>query len=298
MKHYIYILAAVFFLTSCEEFKKGYDKGVAEAEAEAQAQDSLDNLPEVKLHTFDGGNILVKQKILFSEGDRYEGETIELASPFYVIQHPEGTLLWDTGLPEGLVGQGDVTPPGGAFVISRDKKIVDQLAKVGLTPADIDMIAFSHVHFDHTGAANNFPNAKWLVQQSELDFVNSDAIVDNAFYAPDSFSKLSNQEVLTGDFDVFNDGSVMIKSFPGHTAGHQTLFLNLKEAGPVLLSGDMYHFEQNREDAVVPSFNYDIPQTKESIEKFEAFAKEKNAKVIIQHEPADYNASMSKNPMI
>lgn len=297
MKNIIYILAAVFLLTSCEEFKKGFEQGMAEAEAEVKAQDSLANLPEVKLHVFDGGSILAKQKVLFSEGERYEGETQKLASPFYVIQHPDGVLLWDTGLPEGLVGQGEITPEGDAFVISRNEKIEDQLKKVGLTPADVDMIAFSHVHFDHTGAANNFPNAKWLVQQTELDFINSEFIKGNAFYAPDSFSELKNSQILNGDLDVFNDGTVVIKSFPGHTAGHQALFLSLKESGPVLLSGDTYHFKQNRADGVVPQFNHDLEQSKESLKEFEDFAQASNAMVIIQHDPEDFKTTVEKTPM-
>jgi glyoxylase-like metal-dependent hydrolase (beta-lactamase superfamily II) len=297
MKHYLYIFATLLLLTSCEDFKKGYEKGMAEAQAEAMRNDSTATQPEVELYVFDGGSILAKQKQLFSEGDRYMGETQELASPFYVIKHPDGVLLWDTGLPEGLVGQGDVNPEGDAFTISRKEKILDQLASIGLKPEDIDMIAFSHVHFDHTGAANNFPNAKWLVQQTEVDFINSDAIKGNAFYAPDSFSKLTNSKILEGDLDIFADGSVIIKFFPGHTAGHQALFLELKENGPTLLSGDTYHFKQNRTDKVVPQFNYDIPESKESIKEFEAFVAETNAKVIIQHDPEDFKASMGKNPM-
>lgn len=293
MKQFIYIIATVLLLTSCEEFKKGYEKG----EAEAMMKDSLASKPDVELYVFDGGSILAKQKQMFSEGDLYAGETQELASPFYVIKHPDGILLWDTGLPEGLVGQGDVTPEGDAFTISRKEKIVDQLARIGLKPEDIDMIAFSHVHFDHTGAANNFPNAKWMVQQTEMDFINSDAIKNNGFYAPDSFSKLTNSQILDGDQDVFADGSVMIKYFPGHTAGHQALFLDLKESGPTLLSGDTYHFKQNRTDKVVPQFNYDIPESKESIKEFEEFAAAMNAKVIIQHDPEDFKASMTTNPM-
>jgi glyoxylase-like metal-dependent hydrolase (beta-lactamase superfamily II) len=293
MKQFIYIIATVLLLTSCEEFKKGYEKG----EAEAMMEDSLASKPDVELYVFDGGSILAKQKQMFSEGDLYAGETQELASPFYVIKHPDGILLWDTGLPEGLVGQGDVTPEGDAFTISRKEKIVDQLARIGLKPEDIDMIAFSHVHFDHTGAANNFPNAKWMVQQTEMDFINSDAIKNNGFYAPDSFSKLTNSQILDGDQDVFADGSVMIKYFPGHTAGHQALFLDLKESGPTLLSGDTYHFKQNRTDKVVPQFNYDIPESKESIKEFEEFAAAMNAKVIIQHDPEDFKASMTTNPM-
>ncbi len=297
MKYYIYLLAGLVSLASCKDIKQGFNDGWNEAEAEARMQDSLANLPEVTLHIFDGGKILAKQKAMFSEGDRYEGETQELASPFYIIQHPDGNLLWDTGLPEGLVGNGDVTPEGDAFTISRDAKIVEQLKAVGLTPADIKMIAFSHIHFDHTGAANNFPNAQWLVQETESDFANSEEIKGNAFYAPDSFSALTNKRLLSGDYDVFGDGSVIIKSFPGHTAGHQALFLSLKENGPTLLSGDTYHFEQNREDDVVPSFNYDIAQSKESIAAFEAFAKAKNAKVIIQHDPVDFKNTVGKTPM-
>ncbi|SCY31633.1 Glyoxylase, beta-lactamase superfamily II [Nonlabens sp. Hel1_33_55] len=297
MKNLIYLLATVLILTSCKNLEQDNNDAMSETEAQAAMQDSLAALPEVKLHIFDGGSVLAKQKVMFSEGDRYEGESIQLAAPFYVIQHPEGTLLWDTGLPEGLVGQGDVTPEGDAFTISRSEKIVDQLASVGLTPADIDMIAFSHVHFDHTGGANNFANAKWLVQDTEMDFINSDAIKGNAFYAPDSFSKLSNSQILNGDYDIFSDGSVVIKSFPGHTAGHQALYLSLKESGPTLLSGDTYHFEQNREDAVVPQFNYDIPESKTSIEEFEAFAKAKNATVIIQHDLEDFKSTVAKTPM-
>ena len=297
MKKIVYLLATILLLTSCDKFKKGFNEGYERGMAETRAQDSLANLPEIKLHIFDGGSVLAKQKVMFSEGDRYEGETQELASPFYVIQHPEGTLLWDTGLPEGLVGQGEVTPEGDAFVISREATIVDQLKEVGLTPADIDMIAFSHVHFDHTGAANNFPNATWLVQQSELDFINGEEIKGSGFYDVSSFDKLSNKQILNGDVDLFEDGSVIIKSFPGHTAGHQALYLSLKESGPVLLSGDTYHFKQNREDAVVPQFNYDIPESKESIEEFEAFAKAKNAMVIIQHDPVDFKNTVAKTPM-
>lgn len=295
MKQIIYILSILFFFTSCNELNK--NKQEAQEAFDTQTQDSLVNASLVELHVFDGGSILAKQKQLFSEGKRYQGEEQKLASPFYVIKHPDGILLWDTGLPEGLVGQGKVTPEGDAFVISRDQKIADQLSSIGLTPADIDMIAFSHVHFDHTGAANNFPNAKWIVQQTEMDFITSDAIKGNAFYAPESFNKLTNSQIIEGDHDVFGDSSVMIKYFPGHTAGHQALFLDLKENGPTLLSGDTYHFQQNRADRVVPQFNYDILESRESIKEFENFVDATNAEVIIQHDPEHFKIYKSKSPL-
>jgi glyoxylase-like metal-dependent hydrolase (beta-lactamase superfamily II) len=88
---------------------------------------------------------------------------------------------------------------------------------------------------------------------------------------------------------VFGDGTVVIKNMPGHTIGHQVLMVSLPETGNVLLSGDMYHFEQNREESVVPQFNYSIPQSKKSIAEFEEFAKQNNAKVIIQHDAKDFS---------
>jgi N-acyl homoserine lactone hydrolase len=244
--------------------------------------------PVVTLHLFDGGSVGANNLNLFAQGETYKGESKILADAFYVIKHEKGILIWDTGLPEGLVGQDPYTTPDGAFTISRKDSIINQLKTINLTPDDVGMIAFSHIHFDHTGAANHFAKATWLVQQSELDFANSDAIKENGFYAPASFSELKNKKVLNGDYDVFGDGKVVIKSMPGHTAGHQVLFVNIGLDKPILLSGDMYHFEKNRTEAIVPQFNYDIQETSKSIKAFEAFAKEKNATVIIQHSKEDF----------
>ena len=284
MKKIVLFLAAISLL-ACKDNTQG-----TASKTEAETQDV-----SVELYALDGGNVGVNKLSLFSQGDKYEGESKQLVDAFYVIKHPKGTLIWDTGLPENLVGQDPYTTPDGGFTISRNDSIVNQLATIGLKPNDVDYIAFSHIHFDHTGAANHFKNATWLVQQQEYDFAMSDSIKGNAFYAPDSFSQLTNVETLNGDKDVFGDGTVIVKSMPGHTPGHQVLYLELAEAGPVLLSGDMYHFHKNREQKIVPQFNYSIPETNASIKAFEAFAKEKNARVYIQHEPDDFN-SMPKAP--
>lgn len=290
MKNFFIALFLLGVLASCNDSKKGVKDGNDTTENGKTDGDT----PEVTLYTFDGGTVMANNLNLFAQGDTYKGESKELADAFYVIKHPKGTLLWDTGLPEMLVGQEPFTPKGGAFTISRKDSIQTQLAAVGMTLQDIDMIAFSHIHFDHTGAANHFPDAKWLVQESEYAFANGEDIKGNSFYMPQSFSALTNVEKLNGDKDVFGDGTVVIKSMPGHTPGHQVLFLKLKENGPTLLSGDMYHFKKNREGGIVPRFNHDIPMSEKSIEAFEAFAKAENAKVIIQHDPVQFANTSSK----
>jgi len=246
--------------------------------------------PEISLYILDGGNIKANNLNLFAQGDTYKGESKLLANAYYIINHPKGKLLWDTGLPEGIVGKDPYTTPDGAFTISRPDSLKNQFAKFKLVPEDITHIAFSHVHFDHTGAASAFGNAKWLVQKSEMDFINSPEIKNNAFYDVNSFASLKNKEVINGDYDVFGDGSVIIKSMPGHTAGHQVLFLDLPTEGPIVLSGDMYHFKENRQAGIVPQFNHNIAQSNQSMTDFELFVESKNARVMIQHDLNDFNS--------
>jgi glyoxylase-like metal-dependent hydrolase (beta-lactamase superfamily II) len=189
-----------------------------------------------------------------------------------------------------------ITPPGGAFTISRKDSVINQLESIGMTPADFKYIALSHTHFDHSGHANVLKSATWLVQEAEHRMITSEEIKngENAgLYA--AISELTNIKMLDGDFDVFGDGSVVIKSMPGHTPGHQVLYLDLAENGPTLLTGDLYHLYENRENRRVPSFNSDVDQTLKSMDAFEAFAKEKNAKVYLQHQKEDFN-KMPKAP--
>jgi glyoxylase-like metal-dependent hydrolase (beta-lactamase superfamily II) len=129
-------------------------------------------------------------------------------------------------------------------------------------------------------------DATWLVQENEFNAVAGDSLAEK----DPAVAELKKEKKLQGDHDVFGDGTVVIKYMPGHTVGHQVLYVEV--AGlekPVLLTGDLYHFEENRTNKGVPSFNYDVQQTLESMDKFEAFAKEKNAEIIIQHSPIAFN---------
>jgi len=279
MKKIIFVLAALS-LAACND-KKESTNVLEETVVETKKNGVL-------LYTLDGGEVSANNLNLFAQGETYKGQAKKLVDPYYVIKHPLGTLIWDTGLPEGLVGQNPYTTPDKAFTIARRDSLVNQLAGIGMKPSDINYIAFSHIHFDHTGAANYFGDATWLVQTPEYEFAMSEEIKQNGFYDPSSYAQLKKVQQLNGDHDVFGDGSVIIKSMPGHTPGHQVLYLNMDIAGPVLLSGDMYHFYENRENGIVPQFNHDIPQSELSIKAFEAFATETGATVYIQHEPADF----------
>jgi glyoxylase-like metal-dependent hydrolase (beta-lactamase superfamily II) len=209
----------------------------------------------------------------------------ELFVPCYVIDHAGQQMLWDAGLPDAIVGQGEVTEDSG-MTMRMDDTMADKLAVIGLAPADIDIVAFSHMHFDHVGAANLFTGAHLLIQDTEYEaaFVAK----DNPVFQPDLYLGLSENErtLLSGDHDVFGDGAVTIVSAPGHTPGHQVLLLRLANTGPLVLSGDLYHFAESRALRRTPVFNTDAEATLHSMDKVEALIREEGATLWIEHEKA------------
>jgi len=103
------------------------------------------------------------------------------------------------------------------------------------------------------------------------------------------YSKLKNAKTIllwNMDHDVFGDGTVVIKYAPGHTAGHQMLFLRLAKTGPVLLAGDLYHYSEERTLDRVSTFDTDRNQTRATRKRVEEFLKSTNAQMWIQHDIA------------
>lgn len=264
MKKFILLLITSLTIVSCNDAKKKEIK------------------QDVKLYALEGGSILVKKLEVFSQDTTYTGQTKQFTDAYYVISHPKGNLMWDAGLPEQFVLPKPFNEPSGTYAIQRPDSLVNQLASIGFKVEDFTHFAMSHSHFDHIGHADYMKNALWLVQESEYESVKGESVKVNPV-----LKNLNTIKKLNGDHDVFGDGKVVIKSMPGHTIGHQVLYVDLGLEQPILLTGDLYHFQENRDSKGVPSFNYDVKQTLESMDKFEAFAKEKNANVFIQHSPAD-----------
>ncbi len=246
----------------------------------------------VRLYVFDCGNLRVADPGRFSL-TMDEVSTLDLSVPCYLVVHPEGTLLWDAGLADSLAEGSPHTQQIGT-ITTVTTTLAAQLDELGLTPADVDYLALSHMHYDHAGNANMFAGALWLVQRPEHEAAFGDA---QGFFDRTLYADLETAEtvILDGDHDVFGDGAVVIKSAPGHTPGHQVLFVNLVDPGPVVLSGDLYHFPENRLLKRVPSFNFDDAQTLASMDAIEDFLAESGARLWIEHDAAA-NALLRKSP--
>jgi len=181
--------------------------------------------------------------------------------------------------------------------MSVPKRLSDQLAEIGVAPGDVSRLAMSHLHFDHAGNANDYASATWLVQRPELEVAfDSTAAPEYGFFTSLYDALESSQKVvLEGDHDVFGDGRVVIKFTPGHTMGHQALFVDLAEYGPVVLSGDLWHFTAQREARRVPNFNYDAEMTRASMDSIESLIGETGATLWIGHD-AEQNAAIPHSP--
>ena len=238
---------------------------------------------EPKLYLFDCGILYFDDIEMFNLKDD-ETAVRELFVPCYLVEHDKGRLFWDGGLPLSVAEADEpVALEGGTMAYQRS--VIDQLADMNIVPSDVEYAAFSHLHFDHVGVANAFSESNVLMQKAEWDaaFGGGSEFVDSTH-----FDQLKNAELtlLDGDHDVFGDGSVRIIYTPGHTPGHQALLVNLSNTGPVILSGDLYHFRANRSLRRAPTFNFDAAMTLESMDRVEALIKETGATLWIEHDKA------------
>jgi N-acyl homoserine lactone hydrolase len=245
-----------------------------------------------KLYVFDCGLLNLDSLEMFNLTES-ESSVRQMFVPCYLIEHENGRLLWDGGLPKSVAdAEGPVSIDGGTMVYER--WIVDQLADLDITPSDVTHVAYSHLHFDHAGAANYFVKSNVIMQRKEWDaaFSGGSEFVDTTLFVG---LKGANITFIDGDYDVFGDGSVKLIYTPGHTPGHQVLLVNLESTGPVILSGDLYHTKANRRLRRAPTFNFDAEETLKSMQKIEQLYVGTGATLWIEHDK-DFADTLKKAP--
>ena len=244
---------------------------------------------DVRLYALDCGRAQLKDMAQFSDTGEYNGKPGTIAVSCFLIQHPKGTLVWDTGMGDSLAEKKDGADEGGIHM-TLSLTLIGQLKTLRLSPADINYVAFSHFHFDHTGNANLFPASTWILNQTELNWATASPTPGGVEPASFSSYKTAKTKMIDGDYDVFGDGSVRILRTPGHTPGHQVLMLRLKKSGTVVLSGDLYHLRENFERRRVPDFNFSRSDTLASMDRVERIIQNTKGRLIVQHDLADFQA--------
>lgn len=247
----------------------------------------------LRLYVLDCGTLMNRDAVPYGLS-REQAPPRALSDSCALIAHPRGTLLWDTGvnmavndIPLTLPAIAGQPRPGDRLT----RTLSSQLMEIGYTPSAITYLSLSHSHWDHTGNVRDYAASTWLVQKAERDLIFGEPPIRNR--ADFAGMEKSRTEIVNGDHDVFGDGSVMLLSTPGHTPGHQSLLVKLRNTGPVILSGDLYHFpEEVTLTATLPVPNAD--QIAASSVKVQALVKD-GAQLWIQHDMRGY-ASLKKAP--
>jgi len=213
------------------------------------------------------------------------GKPIDYVSNCYLIKHPRGYMMWETGVGDEIAA----LPEGrGTFTRWRlARTLASQLQELGLKPSDVKYVAASHTHFDHIGDVELFPEAMLLVQKAEYEWPSQSG--GPRFKPEHPVTKLE------GDLDVFGDGSVTLLSTPGHTPGHQSILLRLAKSGTILISGDAAHFKENWTERRVPSFNVDKDKSLASMERIAGILARENAQLWVHHDKPQSDAQ-KKSP--
>lgn len=260
----------------------------------ARAQQRKAQPPKsLRLYVFDCGSLNIPDTSPY-QLKKEELATSYMSVPCFLVAHPKGTMIWDTGAVPDTAFKG--SGPGTLRYATMMKPLKAQLAEIGYAPSEITYLAFSHFHWDHVGNGNLFASSNWLVRKPERDIMFSQPPSPRTEFANYSALKNSKTTIITQpDYDVFGDGTVVLKAAPGHSPAHQVLFLKLAKTGPLVLSGDLYHYPEERKLNKIPTTEFDAAQTVASRAAVEAFLKQTGAQFWIQHD-FNANAKLKKSP--
>jgi N-acyl homoserine lactone hydrolase len=240
--------------------------------------------PDLRVYVLDTGLILCDDYAIFSPSVPPNTRR-DMSVRSYLIVHPRGTLLWDTGIDDAVAALPAGKPIVESIVFKVPRTLRAQLAEIEISPADVGYVGLSHLHVDHVGNLDLFPDATVLLQQAERDAgfgPNPEAYT----LSPDTYAALDprNIETVEGTHDVFGDDSVVLIPLPGHTPGHQGLLVRLPAGGPILLAGDIAYDAGDYARGAVRRANVDLEQSRTTIETAKRIERAERAAVWLHHD--------------
>jgi glyoxylase-like metal-dependent hydrolase (beta-lactamase superfamily II) len=224
--------------------------------------------------------------------NREKGVLFTIPVPSYLITHPKGNVVFDTGIhcqaiddPLGRLGE------IARVFVSRTKpgeEIVTQLSKFKLTPKDVKYVINSHFHFDHCGGNEFFPDSTIFIQKNEMHAARDPELRKKAFFDPKDFDHKLNYKEVDGEHDIFGDGSLVIFPTHGHTPGHQSLRVRVTKGADVVLTGDACYTKTNMDENLLPSIAYDEQEMYRSLGKLRDLRDKQGATIIYGHDPEQW----------
>ncbi len=248
----------------------------------------------IKIYAFHCGGDR-SAKAIYDPLDDNPGEIVYGPYFFFLITHPSGNVLYDAGLnPKWKSSDGQSEDETFAIEMAEDDDAVNQLGLVGVRPDQISHVIVSHLHFDHAGGLQFFPDATVVVQRKELEFAHWPAVYQRGVYNRADFDHPLRWLEVDGDYDIFGDGAIVVTPTPGHTPGHQAAVVQLA-SGMHVLCGDAAYLTEKMRARRLPGVLWSPDEMVRSWEKLEDLERKFDAKLIFTHD-FDYRVSKPSPP--
>jgi N-acyl homoserine lactone hydrolase len=218
---------------------------------------------------------------------------------FYVIKHPKGNVIFDTGNNDKTITNADgwwgPLAKGFGLKMTQNDAMAAQLAKIGLKTSDIKYVVVGHMHLDHGGNVSQFPNSTLVVQNDEMKAAWWPDPGFSVYYIPGDFADTKKMDVirLEGDLNLFGDRSIEIRRAPGHTPGSQFAVVRLPKTGTVVLTSDVVYLKESLEKNLIAP----IPGTWSPMAAYESYQKIRlvrdgeKASIFYGHDPEVFKAT-------
>lgn len=244
----------------------------------------------MRMHVLSGGRLRMSKHIYLPDAAREE--TIDLPVACFLLRHPQGNVLFDTGChpkvaknPEGRWGNlaRSVVP-----IMGNDENVVSELRRVDLTPADIDVVVNSHLHCDHCGCNEFFSKATIYVHEDELARARRPDMEKKGYFSADWEHPMPIVEI-NGEVDVFGDGRIVLLPLPGHTPGLTGVLASLPKSGAYLLASDAVALRKHLDLEIIPKNTWNRDLHAKSLAEIKRI-EQSGAVVMCGHDLAQWSA--------
>ena len=242
----------------------------------------------MRMHCLSGGRVRMRKNVYFPDAER--AETIEMPVTCFLLRHPQGNVLFDTGCHPSVAENPEARWGGLAKlmvpIMQSNDNVLTGLACVGVAPGDIDVVVCSHLHPDHCGCNTFFKRATFMIHANEIAAARVPGAEASGYLAAE-WEQSAPTDVVAGERDIFGDGRIVLTPLPGHTPGSMGAHVVLERSGTYFLASDTVSLRGTLDRGVVPKNTWNSDALLKSLAEVKRI-EERGTMVLCGHDDAQW----------